>query len=199
MSTSIKFSAILFLTVSLTALAFSSEASADSDSLVTVGAGARLVHQQSGATADSGPDTMLGLGLRAEFLYAFGAEFEYVPMAMRLQRDIYRSPFRLTGHLHLVNSRYFDFHLGVGMASDGFGDLLDLEGGSTVYRAGAGMEIIVGGHWAVGLDGYWHLPGVGHYNERLRRSLQEERGVPSPSDQVDSRQIEVGVALRYYL
>ena len=120
-------------------------------------------------------------------------------MASRLERDIYRTPLRLTGHLHLVNSQYFDLHLGVGLASDGFGDLVDIEGASTVYRAGLGMEIVIGGHWALGLDGYWNLPGLGHYNSRLTTSLQEERGIPSPSGQIDSTQIEAGVALRYYL
>ena len=178
---------------------WSTSASAESDSLATLGAGARILHQQPGATAEAGQDTMFGLGLRAEFLYLFGAEFEYVPMAVRLSQDIYRAPLRLTGHLHLVNSRYFDLHLGVGMASDGFNDLVDVEGRSTVYRAGVGMEIVAAGHWAVGLDGYWNLPGLGHYNQRLSTSLRNEQGVPNPTEQVDSRQIEVGLSLRYYL
>lgn len=176
-----------------------SPALADSDSWATVGAGARLAYQEPGLTEATGQDYMLALGLRGEFLYAFGAEFEYVPMAERLESDIYRSSLRLTLHLHLVNSRYFDLHLGAGLASDGFGDLFDTEGASTVYRLGAGMEVVLGGHWALGLDGYWNVPGIGYYNQRLTASLQDSGEIPNPREQIDPRQIEFGFALRYYL
>ncbi len=181
------------------AIAVATPAMADSDSWATVGAGARLAYQEPGLTEATGQDYMLALGVRGEFLYAFGAEFEYMPLAKRLEDDIYRSSLRLTVHLHLVNSRYFDLHLGAGFASDSFGDLVNVEGASTVYRLGVGTEIVLGGHWALGVDGYWNLPGLGYYNQRLTASLQDEGEVPSPSDQIDPSQIEFGFALRYYL
>ena len=176
-----------------------SPALADSDSWATAGLGARLAYQEPGMTDATGQDYMLALGLRGELFYAFGAEFEYVPLASRLEQDIYRSSLRLTVHLHLVNSRYFDLHLGAGLASDTFGDLFNTEGASTVYRLGAGTEIVLGGHWALGIDGYWNLPGIGYYNQRLTSSLQDTGEIPSPSEQIDPRQIEFGFALRYYL
>jgi hypothetical protein len=191
----------LLLTVAVlcAALLSAGTAMADSDDWATVGAGARLAYQEPGMTDASGQDYMLALGLRGELLYAFGAEIEYVPLSDRLESDIYRSSLRLTAHLHLVNSRYFDFHLGVGLASDSLGDLVNLEGASTLYRLGAGTEIVLGGHWAIGIDGYWNLPGLGYYNQRLTASLQDGGEVANPREQIDPSQIEFGFALRYYL
>lgn len=177
----------------------SAPALADSDSWATVGAGARVAYQDQGASEATGQDYMLALGLRGEFLYAFGAEFEYMPLPSRLEEDIYRTAMRFTLHLHLVNSRYFDLHLGTGLASDGFGDLFNMEGASTVYRVGAGTEVILGGHWAIGFDGYWNLPGLGYYNQRLSSSLKEDGEIANPKDQVDPSQIEFGLSVRYYL
>jgi hypothetical protein len=173
---------------------------ADSDSLATVGLSGRMTYQTPGELAQSGQDYGLHMGLRTEFLYVFGAEFEYAALQGNAGQDIYRPTMRLTGHLHLVNSRYFDLHLGLGLASAQFGDLVNVEGATTVYRTGVGMEVILGGHWAVGLDSYWSVAGLGHFNDRLRDSLQsEEGGFPDPREQVDPTQIEVGLALRYYL
>ncbi len=174
-----------------------SSAHADSDSWATLGLSGKMVYQ--GPSEQAGENYLFGMGLRAELLYLFGAEFEYAPMSSKLSQDIYRTPLRLTGQLHLMNYRYFDFYLGAGLASDRFGDLVNPEGPSTVYRVGAGMEVIIVGHWALGVDAYWHVPGVGHFNKRLRDSLQNEQGIPDPMDQVDPGQVELGVALRFYL
>jgi hypothetical protein len=183
----------------LASVGWGASAWADSDSLATLGFSGRVTWQAPGAAAEAQQDYSFHAGLRAEFLYVLGAEFEYAPLPERLQGDIYRPSMRLTGHLHLVNSRYFDLHLGVGMASSRLGDLFDVEGATTVYRAGAGMEVVLGGHWALGLDSYWGVAGLGYFNQRLRASLQEGGGFPSPQEQVDPSQIEVGLALRYYL
>lgn len=186
--------------VCMTLLCMGSVAWADSDSLATVGLSGRMTYQTPGELAQSGQDYNFHLGLRTEFLYVFGGEFEYAALPGGAGKDIYRPNMRLTGHLHLVNSRYFDLHLGLGLASANFGDLVNVEGTSTVYRTGVGMEVILGGHWAVGLDSYWNVAGLGYFNDRLRDSLQGEEGAfPNPRDQVDPSQIEVGLALRYYL
>ena len=98
-----------------------------------------------------------------------------------------------------MNFKYFDLYLGVGLASATFSDLVDIEGPSTVYRVGGGAEVILGGHWALGVDAYWGLAGIGYFNKRLTESLQSEQVIPDPRDQIDPDQIELGFALRYYL
>ncbi len=191
---------VTFSLLVLAMLAAPAVAFAESDSWATLGASGRVTWQAPGETPAAQNDIAVHLGLRGELFYVFGAEFEYTPVPENQRADIYRPSMRLTGHLHLVNSHYFDLHLGVGLASAGFGDLINPEGDTTLYRAGAGMEFIISGHWAIGVDTYWSTAGLGHFNKRLRASLQDEtEGFPNPADQLSPTQLEAGLALRYYL
>ena len=189
---------ITALAVLLMAMA-SSVVLADSDSLATLGFSGRMSYQTPGQTVASGEDYTFHGGLRLELFYLFGAEFEATYVPDELSGDIYRPSYRLTGHLHLMNFRYLDFYLGVGLASAELGDVVNIEGPSTIYRAGGGLEIIIAGHWALGVDAYWSVAGIGYFNKRLTESLQNDQGIPDPMEQVDPGQIEVGLALRYYL
>lgn len=191
--------AVAIVALSAALLGCPEAAWADSDSLATLGASTRVAYQTPGVTEASGNDYSLHLGLRAELLYLFGAEFEYTPVPDRLANDIYRPSLRLTGHLHLLNLEHFDLYLGAGMASNTFKGVVNPEGEQTLYRAGGGFEIIPGNHWAIGFDGYWNVAGLGHYNTRLSESLEGGDGMPDPREQVDPRMMEFGVALRYYL
>ncbi len=187
------------LAVVLMGLGWASVARAESDSVVTLGFSGRLSFQKPGQSLEGGEDYLLHAGMRVELLYLLGAEFEAAYVPDRLSGDIYRPGYRLTGHLHMANYQYFDLYLGVGLASGRFKDVVDVEGETTVYRVGSGMEIILGGHWGLGAEVYWSVAGLGHFNKRLTESLQNEQGIPDPLDQVDPGQIEVGIALRYYL
>lgn len=180
-------------------LGWQAEARADSDSLFTLAGSTKVAFQGQGDTVATGSDFGLYLGMRLEALWLFGAEFEYTPVQHGIADDIYRPSLRATAHIHVVNFSVFDMYLGAGMAADGFGDLVDLEGASTVYRFGGGFEVIPDGHWAIGVDGYWNIAGVGYFNTRLNTSLDQEGGLPDPLTQVDSKNIEIGLALRYYL
>lgn len=175
------------------------EAFADSTSLATVAASTRVAYHNAGPVSGVSPETTMHLGARVKFLYALGAELEVAPLPSRQSNDIYRPLMRMTGHLHLMNFKYFDLYLGAGTAADTFGDLVNFEGRSTLLRAGGGFEVILGSRWAIGVDGYWSVPALGHFNERLSESLREDQGVPDPMGQVDPHQIEVGLALRLYL
>ena len=189
----------LTITVITVLLSMVTVASAESNSLLTLGATTRLAYQAPGETTKSGDDYSLHVGMRLELLYLFGAEIEYTPVPARLEGDIYRPSMRLTGHLHLLNFEQFDLYLGAGLAGDEISHLVDIEGQSTVMRVGGGFEIIPDGHWSIGVDGYWNVAGLGYYNEGLSDSLSQGGDIPDPRDQIKPGMIELGLALRYYL
>ncbi len=198
---------LMIFSVAAAIVLLASPALADSDSAATVAVSSRLSYQNSGEGDFQGDNYTLHLGMRAEFLYFLGAEFEVATMRQSDQSDYFRPDLRLTGHLHLINNESFDLYLGIGLAADNGADLLNASGATTLYRLGGGAEYIFDRHWALGVDLYWNLPGRGYVDRDIdaerqdleaNGSLEDAQALLDQGYDYDTSNFELGLAVRYF-
>ncbi len=195
------------VTVAALVTLWGAAAAAESDSIATLGLSTRVAVQNAGQAPESGTDFTMHFGARVELLYVLGAEVEIMQGQPRLAGDIYRPTLRLTGHLHLLNTEYVDLYLAAGTAASRGGDLLDVKGESTMYRLGGGLDLIHGGHWALGADGFWNVAGASFYRDQIDTHEQALTSATSPEalqaalddpPRFDAGHYEIGFSLRYF-
>jgi len=171
--------------------------SADVDDVVTLGVGAGMVYTAAPGQVDVSA-TAVHFNLRAKVLYFLGVDLMLSPGASNFESGQPKPRFRLSGLLYPITSRYFSFFLSGGMMASDFGDIIDFNAPTTYARAGGGFEFTFDGHYSLGIEGYWFVPGLGVVNGTLNNSLSETGQLPTLTDAVPIDGYEVVVALRYF-
>jgi hypothetical protein len=153
------------------------EARADVDSMFTLGVGAQYSYVAPDVgSQDGAPERMFGLVTRLKVLHFLGAEagtnFDQDPGTQ--QNRILSPRYQVGAMLNLLPLEHFNLFAVGGTGAQRGGDLFDLEGKSTSFHFGPGLEVFVGDHVAVGGDVRWRMPGPGAVKEEVEARLATE-------------------------
>ena len=204
----------------ITTLLTTGAASADNDSLFTLGLGTAVGVNRStplGGTAETTFTTELSLKIKA--LYVFGFEFSYAPTDKVDEASplVFDSTYRLSGLLYLVPTSPVSFYLKGGLGGGTLEDVFAIDKATTNYHAGAGFDIEAGDNLVIGLEYLLLIPGVAgvrdtlstYANEEIKRyqSRDENKaepvstasaGTPAISDFISPENFRVTVSARWY-
>lgn len=164
--------------LSLLLLGLAAPAHADNNSWVALGVGAQFGFLSPGvadAYAET-PSHQYGLVTRLELGRILGLE-----LAGRLdndpntQRDRHLSPrYQLAVLVNVVPTRWFDLYVAAGLGAHNPGDLFDLEGDTTSFHGGPGVEVFIGEHIAVGGDFRFRVAGPSYLESQVRETLSAD-------------------------
>lgn len=183
----------------LCALALSAApAAADSDSLLTLGVGAQYSYvspQVAGTPEVAGHQ--YGLVGRLKVLRFLGVEgVTQLDQDPKTQADRHLSPrYQLGAMLNLLPTDYFTLFVVAGIGAHDAGDLFDLNGRSTSFHGGPGLEVYLGDHVALGGDVRFRVPGP-HF---VKDAVQREMSVEPVEELVNLRVWQANFTLAYYL
>lgn len=176
-----------------------SQALADSDSLITLGLGAQLGFSQPSAAAQN-PELSgqtYGALMRFKLFRVLGLEaVTQLDQDPKSQGDRLLSPrYQIGAMLNVVPTQHFNLFGVAGVGAYDAPDLKDLNGPSTSFYAGPGLEIFFGDHLAVGADLRFRLAGPRWVKEEIRDELS-----PEPLSEALSLQAwQANFSLSYYL
>jgi hypothetical protein len=174
------------------------QAAADSNSWVTMGVGAQYSFVSPGVAEN--PDAaghQYGLVGRLKLLRFLGVEgVAQLDQDPKTQEERHLSPrYQLAAMLNLVPTDYFNVFLAAGTGAYDAGDLFDLNGRSTSFHGGPGLELYFGDHVAVGGDVRFRMPGPHYIKEAVKREL-----APEPVEDMVGLQVwQANFTVSYYL
>ncbi|MBU0550525.1 porin family protein [Myxococcota bacterium] len=169
---------------------------ADSDSLITLGLGAQV----GMSTASDNPELSgqtYGALARFKLLRVLGVEaLTQLDQDPKSQRGRLLSPrYQLGAMLNLVPTQRFNLFGVAGVGAHEAPDLKNLDGLTTSFYMGPGLEIFVGEHLAFGADLRFRLAGPRWIKEEIRDELS-----PEPLNEALTLQAwQVNLSLSYYL
>jgi hypothetical protein len=185
------------ITVVALTFALSSTAAADSNGIATLGIGAGVVH--TSAPGELGEtSTAAQIGVRTKLLYIFGLDFSLASARSTFESGQSIPRYRMSALLYLMNMNHFGLFASAGMASGQINDLFNIDGDTTYLRAGGGTEISIRDHYAIALEGYWMVPGLGMMNQNLNNSLNTTGLLPNPEQALPLNGYEISVGIRYF-
>lgn len=193
-------------------------ASANSDSLFTVGIGTAVgVNQTTALNAEPSAAFTTELTLKVKMLHVLGLEFSYSPTdsVSDDQALVFDSTFRMSGLLYIVPTYPVNFYLKGGIGAGDISDLFAIDEATNSYHVGAGMDFHIGDHFVLGAEFLLLIPGVTsikdtierYANDELRRYQDREtttadyEGPEDPlgvSDFISIENFRVSVSARYY-
>ncbi len=154
--------------------------------------------------ADTGPQAAGELRARLRLLRVFGFEMAWSPLAGADEGALLQRPrVRMAAQLWVVPLARFGAYLTAGLGARRPGDLFSIAGLSTSYQAGAGAEVYLGDHWAVGAEYLLLVPGVRSIQRHaVERELARQSGARvdslSTRDVFNARNFQVTVGVRFY-
>lgn len=172
---------------------------AGSQSLVTLGVGPSvgLLHLRGEDNSTSRMATDMRLRLR--FLRGFAAEASWSPFGAQRNDDalLYDHNYRASGLLYVVPTYPVSGYLKVGFGGARMGDMAKLLGRSVSYHAGAGGELYIGEHFALGAEYLVLIPGADSLSKASGLSSGNYRGLPDNS--LGFSNFRASLSLMYYL
>jgi hypothetical protein len=173
-------------------------AGAASNSLLTAGVGAQYSYVSPDVA--SNPDAaghQYGLVGRVKVLRFLGvegvAQFDQDP---KTQERRHLSPrFQLGAMLNLIPTSYFNLFAVAGLGAYRAGDLFNLDGRTTSFHGGPGLEVYLGDHVAVGGDVRFRVPGPHYLKEAVKRDLDTQ----PVQDMVGLHVWQANFTVSYYL
>lgn len=173
-------------------------ASADVDSLLTVGVGAQYSFVTDSVARDpEAPRRQYGLVGRIKMLRFLGLEVAgQLDENPHTQHERVLSPrYQLGVMLNLVPTRWFNLYVVGGLGAHAGSDLLDLDGETTSVHAGPGLELFFSEHLAVGLDVRFRAPGPNH----VKAEVVDELSARPVDEAVGLRVWQANVMAAWYL
>ncbi len=151
-------------------------ATAGSDSMVAASVGTSLGISNTVPFGETKTDFTTELTLGVKFVRVIGLELGYSPTESVDSTDelVFDSTFRLSGLLYLVPTQPVDFYVKVGLGAGSFSDLFDIDGPTTSYQAGAGVNWYIDDHFVVGAEFMLLLPGVNSIRDTLETFANDE-------------------------
>lgn len=150
-------------------------AHAGSNSLVTLGFGAELGlsrFAQPGFDSDYG--FLAEITARLRLFRFLGASFSYnLGSASGSGELSFASKFRLTALLYLYPGERASVYVIGGFGSRDIRDIVDLQGSTTSYHGGAGIEVYIGRRFAVHVDYLMVVPGSASIHQAIDRRTEE--------------------------
>jgi hypothetical protein len=152
-------------------------ASAAVDSWFTAGVGAQYSIVSDGvAQKTTTPGVQYGLVGRLKILKFLGIEmstaFDQDP---KTQDQRHLSPrYQIGAMVNVVPTRWFNLFVVAGTGAHGVGDLFDINGDTTSFHAGPGLEIFIGEHFAFGGDVRFRVPGPTWLKDQVKQELSLE-------------------------
>jgi hypothetical protein len=172
-------------------------AHADANGVITAGLGLGVSH--TAAPGSEAASTNFQVGARIKMLYFLGLDLMVGAGKDRFAETDQPWPrFRVSALLYLLNLESFALFGAGGLSSGSFSDVFDLSAASTYIRAGGGFEVTIAGHYSVGVEGYWFVPGLGVVNGNLNEGLSVDGELPPLDTAIPRDGIEVVTALRYF-
>jgi opacity protein-like surface antigen len=145
---------------------------ADSHRWATIAVGSHAGYSSQTANAGGGTGAMVyGLDVRAKFLYVFGAELQLNGGGAESagERSMMAPKYRANAHLYIVPLNPVDIYLTLGIGGNTGGDMLDpINGDSTTYHGGIGVEYAISKKLTVALDFIMLMPGYKYINENVK-------------------------------
>jgi hypothetical protein len=170
-------------------------ASADVDSLFTLGVGAQYAYVPTGAAAEDGaPTRQLGFVGRAKLLKFLGVEastqFDQDPGT---QNERLLSPrYQVGAMLNLVPTEYFNLFAVGGTGAHSPGALFDSQAEDMSFHFGPGLEVFVGDHVALGVDARFRMSGPAAIRKEVESIQQALRAEPLSTEPQPPIEVEVG-------
>jgi opacity protein-like surface antigen len=115
------------------------------------------------------------LSLRFKALYVLGAEFSYSPTETQSNDNlVFDGRFRLSGLLYVLPSEPVAVYFKAGMAGNGFEDMVSLQGSTTSYHAGAGMDFDITDNFVLSAEFLMLVPGISSIKNAIESYANEE-------------------------
>ncbi len=182
---------LLSLLLSLPAGAF-----ADNNSLFTLGMGAQYAFAQPQQQNAAQTKFQYGALGRLKLLRFLGVEASVLlDQDPKSQEKRLLSPrYQLGFMLNLIPTDYFHLYGIAGVGAHEFKDIHDMDGETTSFFMGPGLEIFLGEHLALGGDLRFRLQGPHQIKEEIRDEMS-----PEPVDRALSLEVWQGnFTLSYY-
>ena len=166
----------LFAALCFAAAVAPSAASADVDSLFTLGVGAQYAYVPSDAAGQEGAATrQMGLVSRAKILKFLGVEAAtQIDQDPSTQQERLLSPRDQIGAmLNLIPTEHFNLFAVGGTGAHNAGDLFNSKAEDLSFHFGPGLEIFVGDHVALGADARFRMAGPTAIREKVESSIRQ--------------------------
>ena len=160
----------------LTSPAFTADARADSQSLITLGFGVELGASRNLPLENDEHETRFvgELSARLRLFRYLGCAFAYnLANAENPGELSFRSKFRLTAFIYFLSTRRVGVYLMGGMGSRDVRDVVAPTGATTSYHAGLGLEIYVGRRFAFHAEYMWLVPGYASMRDAMNRRIDD--------------------------
>jgi hypothetical protein len=173
-------------------------ASADVDSLITLGAGAQYGFVTDTVARDpEAPRRQYGLVARLKILRFVGIEavgqLDENPHTQSLR--VLSPRFQLGLMLNVIPTRWFNLYAVGGLGAHEGGDLFNLNGASTSLHAGPGLEVFLSEHVSLGFDVRFRVPGPNH----IKSEVVDQLSTAPMDDAISMRVWQSNVMLGWYL
>jgi hypothetical protein len=152
-------------------------ASADGDSLFTVGIGTAVGVNRSTPLFGLPEATFTTeLSVKFKLLHVFGFEFSYAPTDSVAEGSqlVFDATFRMSGLLYIVPTYPVSFYLKGGIGAGEFTDLFAYDSPTTSYHGGAGFDIHVHENVVIGAEFLLLAPGIASVRDTIASYANEE-------------------------